>query len=370
MQQPVGSETVNVLVVPLDWGMGHATRCIPIINQLLACNCRVWLAGEGDTLRLLRQEFPELPAVPLEGYRVRYQKAQHSFSLKLLTQAPKLLFTVRKENRWLQQVLKEHPIDIVISDNRFGLYTTRAYTVFITHQLAIKTGLGKWADIIARYINYRFINRFDVCWIPDYETGSSLAGELSHPTSLPGNCRYIGALSRVERKPRPKQYDLLIVLSGPEPARTDFENKLLKSLDRFRGKVLLVRGTTYGAPLKGTAHISFADLLTADALNDALNAADLVICRSGYTSVMDLVKLRKKAVLVPTPGQPEQEYLARRLHENEIFYSVAERDFELDHVLRNAARFPYTFKQETPELYRSFVDDLLEESRYKLKNIS
>lgn len=362
MQQPPGSGTFNVLVAPLDWGLGHATRCIPIINQLLACKCRVWLAGEGDTLRLLREEFPQLPALQLEGYHVRYQEARQSFSLKLLAQAPKLLSAVRKENRWLQKILREQDIDIVISDNRFGLYTAHAYTVFITHQLAVKTGFGRWADVIARYMNYRFIKKFDTCWIPDYETGDSLAGELSHPRSLPGNCRYIGALSRFEKTLLPRQYDLLIVLSGPEPARTAFEHKLLKSLDGFPGKVLLVRGITGGAPLSETANISVADLLPAATLNDVLNAADLVICRSGYTSVMDLVKLRKKAVLVPTPGQPEQEYLARRLHENEIFYSVTEREFELGHVLEQAARFPYAFKQDIPELYRRFVDDLIKKA--------
>ncbi len=367
MQKSAGFHTLTVLVAPLDWGMGHASRCIPIINQLLANNCRVWLAGEGDTLRLLQEEFPYLPTVALPGYRVHYQQDGGHFSRNLFRQLPTLLAAVRNERRWLKRFLEKCPVDIVISDNRFGLYTSKAATVFITHQLSIRTGLGKWMDTIVRSINYRFIKRFDTCWIPDYANRDSLAGELSHPPSVPGNCRYIGALSRLEKKRSDKRYDLLIVLSGPEPTRTAFENKLLENLAAYQGKALLVRGTTLRAPIPAVSNIEVADLLTTTALNEALNAADMVICRSGYTSVMDLIKLAKKAVLVPTPGQPEQEYLARRLHEHKIFYSVTEKNFRLDHVMSEAMLFPYRLEQNIPELYKQCVDDLLNNAYKKLQ---
>lgn len=360
MQYPGSSKNMHVLVAPLDWGMGHAARCIPIINQLLANNCQVWIAGEGDTLLLLQTEFPNLSSVRLPGYNVSYQKAKRNFSLKLLSQIPKIMRAIRSENKWLSHFLQEQSIDLVISDNRFGLYTHKAHTVFITHQLAIKTGVGSWVDKIVTVFNRNFIKKFNDCWIPDYPGDHNLAGDLSHPPYLPTNGQYIGALSRFEKGMVESIYKLVIVLSGPEPARTDFEKMLLEQLSDFEGRVLLVRGSTAPAPPVAKEDLTMVDLMAAEALNHALSAAEFVICRSGYTSVMDLVLLQKKAILIPTPGQPEQEYLARRLHHNKILYCIPQRNFYLNQVLKEAESFPYCFSNlENTSRYKKFVNDLI-----------
>jgi len=362
-----GSETINILVAPLDWGMGHVTRCIPIIDQLLTYNCRIWLAGDGTGFRVLQKEFPQLPVFSLKGYRVFYQKAKRNFSVNILSQLPRLMRTVRHEQKWLEKFITAHGIDVVISDNRFGLYSSKAYTVFITHQLSIKTGLGTWADHLARRINYYFIKKFNECWIPDYQGENNLAGELSHPSVLPLNTRYIGTLSRFKKQDLPQQYDLLVILSGPEPARTEFENRLLKELADFKGTVLFVRGTD--SPLSHEMHhASIVNLMTSASLNEALNASEWVICRSGYTSVMDLVKLQKKAILVPTPGQPEQEYLAQVLQRKGIFYCIPEKDFILAPVLKQAAVFPYRFERLAGSAsYEEHIKELLEKVRKRLQ---
>ncbi|MBX3239840.1 MAG: glycosyl transferase family 28 [Chitinophagaceae bacterium] len=359
MQPPFSPAKINILVAPLDWGMGHAARCIPIVNQLLTKDCQVWLAGEGDTLQLLREEFPQLPVIPLRGYRVFYQKATGNLPLKMTTQLPAIAKAIRYERKWLKRIVKDYSINIVISDNRFGLHNSNAYTIFITHQLHIRSGMAWWIDRFLQVINYRRIRRFNACWIPDYPGDENLAGALSHPDRLPPNTVYIGALSRFEKKEADKKYDLLIVLSGPEPARTDFENKLRQQLQQFSGTVLLVRGTTLPAPPIEQPHISVVNLMTSGALNDAMNAAEWVICRSGYTSVMDLMKLQKKAILIPTPGQPEQEYLADSLFKRKIFYSINENELELTGALQKAAAFPYRFETPDTEAYKAQIDALL-----------
>ncbi len=366
MESTQSFKKIKVLIAPLDWGMGHASRCIPIVNQLLKNGCQVWLAGEGDTLLLLRKEFPALSTVSLSGYNVSYQRAKKKFSLKILAQLPKIISAVYRENRWLQKFIEKQPMDLVISDNRFGLYTSKAHTVFISHQLGIKTGLGSLFDRIATSLNQRFIKKFDACWIPDFEGDDSLAGHLSHPAKIPANCRYIGTLSRFEKRSVKPGYNLVIVLSGPEPARSDFERKLLADLSHFDGTALLVRGTTKAPPVK-VSNLMVVDLMTSPELNDALTAAEMIICRSGYTSVMDLIALQKKAILVPTPGQPEQEYLAQQLHHNNILYCVSENNFQLNFVLREATTFPYHFnKLKTPNLYRIFVNDLVKSIESKM----
>src|SRR6476620_11024513 len=167
----------RVLVAPLDWGLGHATRCIPIINTLLTNNCDVWLAGEGKTLTLLQQEFPQLPCIPLKGYNIYYGKTKWEVYGKLLLQIPKILDAIHQENEWLEDIIDRHQIDAVISDNRYGLYSDRIPSVFITHQLLIKTNLGEKADRFLQKFNYHFVNDYSACWVPDIEDDTiNLAG--------------------------------------------------------------------------------------------------------------------------------------------------------------------------------------------------
>jgi hypothetical protein len=138
----------RILVAPLDWGLGHATRCIPIIRELLVQDCDVWLAGEGAQEQLLKNEFPELPFLDLPGYRIRYAKTKRGLLWKMIQQGPKMQQAIRYEHRWLKKAVKEHGFDAVISDNRYGLYHSSVPSFFITHQLTIKSPLGKWTEKI------------------------------------------------------------------------------------------------------------------------------------------------------------------------------------------------------------------------------
>jgi uncharacterized protein (TIGR00661 family) len=329
-------------VAPLDWGLGHATRCIPVIYELLAQNAEVWLAGESTQETLLRREFPALPFLPLQGYRVKYARTGVGLLRTLLFQLPALKRAVKHENEWLNQMVIEHDFDAIISDNRFGLYHSSVPSVFITHQLRIKSPLGKWTESILQKSNYKFINRFTSCWVPDHETGNDLAGELSHPQNRPTiPILYIGLLSRLKKTNTPeKKNHLFISLSGPEPQRSLLEDKLINQLSHYNGTATVVRGLPDKMNIiPSTNDIRFYNHLPTDEYATEMEKAEYVICRSGYSTVMDLATLGKKSILIPTPGQTEQEYLAKYLEEKQVACSADQKSFLLESALQKAKKF-------------------------------
>ena len=199
---------LRVLLAPLDWGLGHATRCIPIISALIQQNCIVIVAAEGQIKTLLYNEFPDVQFIELKGYRIQYSRYRLWMPVKLLLQLPKILYRIYAENRWLKKAIKENSISAVISDNRMGLFHKKIPCVYITHQLTIKTG-NRFTENIAQKIHYHFINKFGACWVPDAKGNVNLAGVLSHPVLLPKTqVTYLGPLSRFEKKETESKYDL------------------------------------------------------------------------------------------------------------------------------------------------------------------
>ena len=352
----------RVLVVPLDWGLGHATRCIPVIYELLAQNAEVWLAGEGPQESLLRKEFPLLPFLQLEGYRVKYARTAIGLVKSLLFQWPALRRSIRNEHEWLGQMIREHHFDVVISDNRFGCYHSSIPSIFITHQLAIKSPLGKWSEHLLQRYNYRFINRFTACWIPDNEKGNDLAGDLSHPQKKPAiPLIYTGFLSRLKKTGiQEKKRHLFISLSGPEPQRSLLEDKLVNQLSHYNGTAVMVRGLPDGRSLiPSTNDIQFYNHLPTDEFEKELAKAEYVISRSGYSTVMDLAVMGKKSILIATPGQTEQEYLADYLTERKIALCFSQKDFNLEIALQKAAGFPYRGVENTENRLSATIASLL-----------
>jgi uncharacterized protein (TIGR00661 family) len=344
-----------VLVAPLEWGLGHATRCIPVINQLLHQNCEVIIAAEGATHSLLLREFPQLTFLPLMGYRIKYSRKKYWLPLKLFTQFPGIIYTIYNEHRWLARMVKKYSIDAVVSDNRFGMYCRQARSIYITHQLLIKTG-NSVTEKIAKKIHHYFIKKYNECWVPDFEETAGikgLAGELSHQPL--GSKKYIGALSRFEYADLEKKYDLLVVISGPEPQRGIFERLLLDQLKSFNGKILMVRGLPGEKETIQHPGIEIRNHLPADELNKAILQSDLVISRCGYTTVMDLVKLKKRAILIPTPGQTEQEYLAGYLMKNNIFYTADQEELDIQNAIKEAASFPFNIPGNDMEKYKEVI---------------
>ena len=333
----------HILIAPLDWGLGHATRCIPIIHQLLQQNSTVIIAAEGPVKKLLVAEFPQLSFIPLPGYRIQYAAGKLKLLAKIIIQIPKIIKAIRTEHQWLHGILKQYDIDAILSDNRYGLYNSKVYSVFITHQLTIKSPLGKWSEYILRRINYRFINHFNECWVPDMQGNENLAGELSHPPVMPTvPLRYIGPLSRFAYQPIYAKKHLLILLSGPEPQRTILEHILLQQLQTYTQPVLLVRGLPAATTIPHMPdNIAIKNHLTADQLQTAMAEAFLIIARCGYSTVMDVMALRQKGIFIPTPGQTEQEYLSKHLSQNQYALCIEQSEFDLATALEAAMHFSY-----------------------------
>lgn len=317
---------MRVLIAPLNWGLGHASRCIPLVVRYLRDGSDVVLAGDGDSLLLLRKHFPNLRYYPLAPLEIRYSAGNRQVAAMLRTM-PKLIRWALQDHRRLDEILQQETFDIVISDNRFGCFTRRTKSVYMTHQLHIMLPKPwRWLEPLAERLHSRLASHYSETWVPDYPGEPNLSGRLGHNVSerWHDRVRYIGPLSRFADYTRVtpgEQYQTVIVLSGPEPQRTLLEQQLMDDWQGRDEQVLIVRGLMPAPPTEvHRQNITLLPYLGAEALAEALLGAKTIIARSGYSTVMDLAALGvlQKAQLIPTPGQPEQEYLAGRVQNHKI----------------------------------------------------
>jgi uncharacterized protein (TIGR00661 family) len=324
----------NILICPLNWGLGHASRCVPLIRLLIRNNYNVQFAACGDAYYFLDKIFPEIPIIWFEDYNIKYSKRRNLF-LKIFLQTPHIFFKILVEHWKLKKLIRNYDIDVVISDNRFGLFNKTVKSVYITHQLQIKVpGDNRIIEWFLHKMHRFFIKKYDVCWVPD-DLQVKLAGELSG-NSIPGNAKYIGLLSRFvgEEESIQKDLDLCVIISGPEPQRAVFEEIILQQLQRSSLTAVVVLGQPVeeiDAMVEDRLHV-FSGLPPAE-IQKYIQRSEVVLARSGYSTVMDLAILGKKAILIPTPGQTEQEYLARYLSGKNIFYCTSQDSFDLQKAL-------------------------------------
>ena len=301
----------RILVAPLDWGLGHATRCIPVIRRLLHYGAQPVIGADKAPAELLREEFPDLEFHRIEGRPVRYSSSGDQ-SIAIALQLPSLLRSISREHDRTKKVIDAHRIDAIISDQRFGVRDPRIPSVLMTHQLFPQLHLARR---IATWMNQRHIDRFDRCWVVDRPDPPGLAGDLSHGRNLPGNARYIGALSRFAPIPHgSSDRRIVAIISGPEPQRSLLEKILIRKMDQVNGTHLLVRGMP-GAPIERTGNITIVPHLPTERLAEEIMNCKLLVARCGYSTIMDLKSFGRSALLIPTPGHPEQEYLGK-LHSN------------------------------------------------------
>ena len=318
----------RILIAPLNWGLGHATRCIPIINALLKYDFEPILASDGNALVYLRKEFPNLEYIELPSYNITYPK-KGSFRWHFLRKSPNIIRAKKKEQKVISSLVDSKRIDGIISDNRFGVFSEKVPSVYITHQLNVYSGNTSW---ISTKIHRRTVHRFDECWVPD-TINSSLSGELSNFKNLKTKVKYIGELSRFKKETLETEYDLLILLSGPEPQRGMLENLLLEQLNNFEGNIAFVKGVIEDKQTKVVnENVTSYNYLNSHQLNEVINKSALVLSRSGYSTIMDLAKLGKKVFFIPTPGQYEQEYLANHLKNKNIAPFATQKDFKIQHL--------------------------------------
>jgi len=315
----------RILVAPLNWGLGHATRCIPIINELIDDGFEPIIASDGGALNLLKKEFPALKFHELPAYNIKYASSAFFFRIKLLFQTPHILRTISAEKKETAQIIKDHNIGGIISDSRWGVRNGKVPSVFINHQIKVLSG---FTTGISSMIHKKYIRKFDECWVPDNAGNLNLSGMMSHFRNTGINLKYLGIFSRFEKQEIPVKYDIAVILSGPEPQRSILENIMNEELKNRDLKILSVRGVVENEQKcvedKNTTNCNF---LTSNQLEQALNQSALIICRPGYTSLMDLAVLQKKVFLIPTPGQFEQEYLFKKLQAEGLVAGCRQKDF-------------------------------------------
>ena len=319
----------RILVAPLDWGLGHASRCVPIAKALEKEGYEVVFAASGRPLELLIQEFPKNDFIKLEGYNISYPK-NGQMALSMLSQLFKIWKSIRQEHKQLQQIIDDYNIDGVISDNRYGLYSKKVPCVFVTHQLQIQSPI--FSESLQKII-FKYIQKFDECWVPDSDT-HQLSGQLSKANNSPFKCQYIGALSRFESLEKTEELDVLAIVSGPEPQRSMFEELLRKQLIASKFKAVLVLGKTEENKEEEIGNLKVISHLNAKSLNQQMVNANVVISRSGYSTVMDIAKLHKKAIFVPTPGQTEQLYLAKYFYDKNRAFAMHQKELDIQHALQ------------------------------------
>lgn len=320
----------NLLCV-LDWGLGHASRSLALAEALEAAGETTFFASCGRAKKFLEAERPGIKVYELPAYNVTYPT--RSMPLNVALQFPRWMRTIWRERRCMDRLINELGIDRIISDNRFGCYHPQVPSVFLTHQLHPITH-----NTVVSFIYRRYLQRFDEFWVPDYaESEQRISGKLSDTTGYE-NVHFIGPFSRLvtpNQRTRgvpgdpadrplplatqdvPPGLHLLALLSGPEPMRTQLENIILRQLETVSGHHVLIRGLPGGAPPLSDLlpeNITVYDFADTTLLTQLLPAAQHIICRSGYSTLMDVYAITegKKLILIPTPGQTEQVYLAQR----------------------------------------------------------
>jgi uncharacterized protein (TIGR00661 family) len=329
----------RILVTPLDWGLGHATRCIPLIKELQRQNCIVFIASSGRAHDLLKKEFfLTVRVFEIDGYDPVYPDGD-GMVVKMGLQLGKFLSIIKKEQAQVEKIVERNAIDMVISDNRYGCYSTKVKSVIITHQLNIQMPpFWKWIEKRVNKKNHDYISKFAECWVPAPE--ESFVSELAaNNNNL--NVRHIGYLSRFKKMEVAKQYDICGICSGPEPQRGNLEHLLTYEFKRSRLQCLLVLGKTeiMSKYYKKDPRFTISNSLCSEDLNEAIEQSDIVIARPGYSTVMDLARLGKKAIFIPTPGQTEQIYLAEELMKRGIAYYMNQEDFDLETALKESQNF-------------------------------
>ena len=351
----------KILIAFLDWGLGHATRCMPIIDALLKQKYQVFIAGNGKSLLMMQQQYPNLKSYELPNYNIQCNGDKNA-AWQILFQARKIYNAIKKEHQFLKSIIEQESINTIISDNRYGIYHQNCKNIFLSHQIAIQApAFFSFTEPFFLKQFLKLISKFDELWIPDVESEEyNLSGKLSHNIDFPIHVKYIGILSRFQEYKESstiddERFDILALISGVEPSRSVFENTLIKELEKTNKECLLVCGKIEKQKtIKQQKNITIINFLQGYELEYYLQQAEVVICRSGYSTVMDLMALEKKAIFIPTPGQTEQEYLAMNLAKQGIAIYQKQSSMNLKVALLQIESIK-GFKNNTSFLFRKEV---------------
>ena len=302
----------RILFAVGHWGLGHATRDLPLIHGLVAEGCEVIVGCDGPPLEVLRRELQgvcevlRLPGspIPLARTPLRFYTR---YTLLLLA----MWRSIATQHALVERLVQQRHIDLVVSDNRYGCYSQRVPSYLLAHGIRFIPPFGAWwLGPLLEYFNYRAFVPFTRLIVPDFPQ-DSLSGALSHDLRFiaPARLAYIGPLSSVRLRPVDEDLDYFITISGPEPQRSMLEQRLLEQVPRLPGQGVMALGRPGERSPGWHGNCRVYAYLDRSAQEEMMNRARLVISRSGYSTLMELAELGKHALLIPTPGQTEQEYL-------------------------------------------------------------
>jgi hypothetical protein len=355
----------NILICPLEWGLGHATRMIPLAKRLKDKGNNIFIGGGEEQLLLFRYELPGLTYISFPGFKPGYSKHFPSW-LVMLCKIPVLVYHLIREHSELKKIIRDFSIDIVISDNRFGLWNRNVTTIYVTHIMRVPFPKPFcFAEIIGILVHRAIIRKYDLCFIPDLPGELNVSGRLSHGLKLPSNAIYIGLLSRFSGiiPAKSGSFDYrhnTVILSGPEPQRGILRQKLESIFIAQEPSTVFLGGRPdMSNEMTGTDNIVYYNHLDSSRMAEALKSSDYILSRSGYTTIMELISLGCTAFIIPTPGQTEQEYLAAYLEEKEWFRSIPQKE------IRTASLDPAKSKCDGKKIMEE-SEKLLEEAIKRL----
>ena len=321
--------------------MGHAARMIPLARKLQEMNNNVIIASGEEHLSMFRSELSGLSYIIFPGFKPGYSRFLPQY-ISLFFKIPVLLYHIIVEHHRLKKIIAKYDVDIIISDNRFGLWNMKVTSVYVTHMPLIPFPKHlKFLEPIGVLLHREIIKKYSLCFIPDLPGDMNLTGRLSHGIKLPGNVRYIGILSRFINTDQPlnenavKFHHNTVILSGPEPQREILKQKLVTLLKDKEPITVMFEGKPgKRGEIATNGNITFYSHLSAFQMKEIISGSENIITRSGYSTIMELVSLNCTALIIPTPGQTEQEYLAEYLSEKGWFYSVSQGEITAEILLR------------------------------------
>jgi len=361
------NKNYNILICPLEWGLGHAARMIPVARILRDMNHNVIIGSGEEHLSFFRNELPGLMFIEFRGFKPVYSRVFPQY-LALLLKTPILLYHIILEHFQLKRIIRDHSIDIVISDNRFGLWNRNVTTAYVTHMPLIPFPKPfRFLEFIGILLHRAVIKKYSLCFIPDLPGEFNVSGRLSHGINLPKNVRYIGILSRLSANfsspPASGKFEHnTVVLSGPEPQRDILKQKLIRLLKNKKPDTVMLEGKPgITKIINKSGNITFYNHLQASEMEEIIKDSNGIISRSGYSTIMELISLNCSALLIPTPGQTEQEYLAEHLSEKGWFSTISQSKINGDITLPlNKAVWSVEIIEESRILLSTALKELLE----------
>lgn len=337
----------RILFAVHDWGLGHASRSLLLIRALVERGDSITVvSAAGDGMRLLQSELGD--ACRFVSYRdipKPFSRWPAMFYLRMSLATPWVLARMRSEHRFVEALVAREHYDCVVSDSRFGMWSANIPSYCILHSLRqIIPGRPRWMERLVERGQRDLTKGFTRILIPDIEEQQGLSGELGHDPVIDWGVDrlcYIGPLSGISRTDAPVDIDCFFSISGIEPQRSILEKRVLAALPQLDGRIVVTLGRPAQAgSCRQSGNATVHGYLDRKAQGEMLNRARLVMTRSGYTTLMELAELGQRALLVPTPGQSEQEYLARFHHQRGHVWSTTQRNLDFARDIAQAMARP------------------------------